>query len=219
MPGPTTGVSRPSLTANEDMKGYMTVGDLPAATEEDYQRAFVDGRRSNTWVLTHLNLRTDDLPALLADPKHPIGITGTIRVDSLWGHADISGVLGLFVPTGNPALERLEYLFSFETPEEGRLTFAGYKELSDDLLTTVFQDQQVLYFRIVRGEVGWDAVDTAPVYAVGIVNLYLWDFLRRNVLQLRVEGPRRHLWLLRWLRFFLGTNVRFMLLKAAGRRN
>jgi cholesterol oxidase len=217
MTSPTTPV-RPSLTANEDMKGYMTVGDLPTATREDYENAFVEGRRSNTWVLTHLNLRTDDLPALLADPKHPIGITGTIRADSLWGRADISGVLGLFVPTDNPALKRLEYHFTFDTAEEGRLTFAGYKELSDDLLTSVLQDQQVLYFRIVRGEVAWDAVGGAPVYAVGIVNLYLWDFLRRNVLQLRVHGPNRPLWLLRWLRFFLGTNVRFILLKLAGRR-
>lgn len=219
MSTPTTGSPRPSLTANEDMKGYMTVGDVPAVTVEDYQQAFVDGRRDNTWVVTHLDLRTDDLPSMLADPEHPLEIAGYIRADSLWGRADISGVLGIFVPTDNPALKRLAYRFSFDAGEEGRLTFIGYKELSDDLLTSVLQDQQVLYFRIVRGEVGWDAVDTAPVYAVGIVNLYLWDFLRLNVLGLRVRGPRKHAWLLRWLMFFLGTNVRFMRLKATGRRN
>ncbi|MDQ3823921.1 MAG: hypothetical protein M3321_11860 [Actinomycetota bacterium] len=210
---------RPSLTANEDMKGYMTVGDVAAATREDYEQAWIDGRRNDTWLVTHLDLRTDDLPSMLADPAHPIGITGYIRADSLWGRADIAGVLGLFVPTANPALKRLEYRFSFETADEGPLTFLGYKELSDDLLTTVLEDQQVLYFRIVRGHVGWDAVDTAPVYAVGIVTLYLWDFLRLNVLELRVHGPDRRRWLFRWLKFFLGTNIRFVRLKAAGRRS
>ena len=219
MPTSTTDSSRPSLTANEDMKGYMTVGDLPAVTVEDYEQAFVDGRRTNTWLVTHLDLRTDDLPSMLADPKHPLHVTGYIRADSLWGRADIEGVLGIFVPTDNPALKRLEYRFSFDAGDEGRMTFIGYKELSDNLLTTVLQDQQVLYFRIVRGDVDWDSVEGAPVYAVGIVTLYIWDFLRLNVLQLRTHGPRRAAWMLRWLQFFLGTNIRFMRLKATGRRN
>jgi hypothetical protein len=210
--------ARPSLTAFEDMKGYLTVGEWSAVTDEDYRRAFVEGRRNDTWVLTHLDLATDDLGRMLEDPRHPLRIDGYIQADSLWGRASISGELGLFVPTDNPALKRLEYRFSFDAEGEGRLTFVGFKELSDDLLTSVLKDQQVLYFRIVRGDVEWNAVDTAPVYAVGIVNLYLWDFMRLNVLGLRVHGPDRLAWTARWLKFFLGTNLRFMWLKAAGRR-
>ena len=74
--------ARPSLTAFEDMKGYLTVGDWPSVNDEDYQRAFVEGRRNDTWVLTNLDLSADDLAAMLADPKHPLRIRGYIQADS-----------------------------------------------------------------------------------------------------------------------------------------
>ena len=210
---------RPSLTTHEAMKGYFTVGEWPTVTDEDYERSFVQGRRSNNWVLTQLELAADDVQEFLSNPKHPMKIGGYIRADSLWGRSPVSGTLGLFVPTDNPALRRLEYLFSFDAGDEGRMTFVGFKEVTESLLTTVLIDQQVLYFRIFRGEIGWDEADTASVYAVGIVNLHFWDFVRLNIFGLRLYGPNRLQWGARWLRFFLGTNLRFTLLKATGRKN
>jgi cholesterol oxidase len=210
---------RPSLRTKEAMKGYVTLGDWPTVADEDYQRAFLQGRRTNTWILTEFELGTDDLPSFLADPKHPMRIGGTISADSLWGRTEVNGTLGLFVPTENPALRRLEYLFTFDGGNEGRLTFAGFKEVTENLLTNVLLDQQVLYVRIFRGEIGWDAVDSTPAFAVGILNLHFWDFIRLNIFGLRFYGPKRLWWGARWLRFFLGANLRFTGLKATGRRH
>jgi cholesterol oxidase len=210
---------RPSLTTREAMKGYFTFGEWPTVTDEDYQRAFLHGRRTNTWILTEFELSTDDLPAFLADPNHPMHIGGSIRADTLWGRAEVDGTLGLFMPTENPALRRLEYLFTFDGGDEGRLTLAGFKEVTESLLSTVLLDQQILYCRVFRGEIGWDAVDTTPAYGVGIMNLHFWDFIKLNIFGLRFHGPHRLQWGARWLRFFLGANIRFTKLKATGRRN
>ena len=212
---------RPSMTTSEEMKGYATFADWPTVTDEDYERAFLLGRRTNTWILTHFDLSAADLPAFLSDPKHPLHIGGYIRMDSRWGRAEVDGTLGLFVPTGNPALRRLEYRFTFDGGDDGPLTFIGFKEVSENLLTTVITDQLVLYFRLFRGDVGWDAADSTPALAAGILQLHLWDFVRLNIFGLRVHGPSpaRYQWGARWLQFFLGANIRFTRLKATGRNN
>jgi cholesterol oxidase len=209
---------RPSLTTLEEMKGYLTVGEWDTVTDEDYHLALLEGRRTNTYVRTDLRLTAEDLELHLADPKHPMRIEGTIEAPSLWGRTEItSGRFGLFVPTVNPALLRIEYCFHFDGGAEGPLTLIGFKELTDDLTSTVLEDQQILYTRIFRGTIGWEEVDTASVYAIGIVNLHTWDFLKFNLVNLRFRGPERLRWGWRWVRFFVGMNIRLQRLKTAGR--
>jgi cholesterol oxidase len=211
---------RPSVTSFEQMKGYFTVGDWKTVTDEDYERALRNGRRTNTYVSTRLRLTADDLERHLADPKHPMRIEGWIRADSLWGRAEITeGQVNVFVPTENPALDRMEYRFHFDGGDVGPLTLLGFKEVSESLTSTVLRDTQILYTRLFRGTIGWEDADTADVYAVGILNLYWRDFIRFNVLNLRVQGPNRLKWGWRFLKFFVGSNVRFQLMKGTGRRD
>ena len=93
------GPARPSLTTVEEMKGYLSLGEWDTVTDEDYQRALHHGRRTNTFVRTHLNLTAEDLELHLSDPKHPMRIEGWIDAPSLWGYAEIrSGRFGMFVP-------------------------------------------------------------------------------------------------------------------------
>jgi cholesterol oxidase len=209
---------RPSLTTVEEMKGYLTVGEWDTVTDEDYHRSLLHGRRTNTFVRTHLTLTAEDLELHLSDPKHPMRIEGWIDAPSLWGYAEItSGRFGMFVPTVNPALRRIEYCFHFDGGGEGPLTLIGFKELTEYLFTNSLQDQQQLYTRIFRGTIDWEDVDTAPVYAVGIVNLHTWDFLRYNLVGLRFHGPERLKWGWRWVKFFTAMNIRLQLLKSTGR--
>ena len=208
---------RPQMRTLEEMKGYFVVGEKDQVTDEDYRRALKQGRRDNTYVLMHLELTAEDLETHLADPMHPMRISGWIRCDSLWGKSDVSGVFGLWVPTKNPALKRMEYCFEFDGGAAGRLTLIGFKEVSEYLYTNVMEDSQTLYCRIYKGSVGWKEADTTPVYAVGILNLHWRDFVKYDIFGLRFRGPGRIKWGYRFLRFFLGTNWRFQRLKKSGR--
>ena len=210
---------RPSLRTLEEMKGYFTVGELETVTDQDYQRALRQGRRENTYVVMHLELTAEDLEAHLADPTHPMRIDGWIRSDKLWGRSNVSGLFGLFVPTINPALRRMEYRFTFDGGEAGPLTLIGFKEVSEYLYTTVMEDSQTLYCRIYQGDVRWEDADTTPVWAVGILNLHWSDFVKYDIFGLRFRGPDRLRWGWRFLKFFLGTNYRYQRLKRTGRRD
>jgi cholesterol oxidase len=210
---------RTSVTTLEEMKGYFTVGPWDTVTDEHYQRALRQGRRDNTFVLMHLELTADDIEAHLADPTHQMRIGGWIRADSLWGRSSVTGTFGLFVPTANPALRRMEYRFTFDGKDAGALTLIGFKEVSEYLYTSVMEDSQTLYCRIYQGSVSWDDADTTPVWAVGILNLHWSDFVRYDIFGLRFRGPDRLKWGLRFLRFFLGSNYRLQRLKRTGRRD
>ena len=223
MPNETTTTpagARPSVSALEEMKGYFTVGDWNAVRDEDYARALRDGRRTNTYVRMHLKLTAEDLERTLYDAKHPMRIDGWIEAPSLWGRAEItSGRFGLFVPTENPALKRMEYRFHFDGGEAGPLTLIGFKEVSEYLYTSVMQDSQTLNCRIFRGSVDWDDADTASIYAVGVLNLHWWDFIKYDVFGMRFGGPDRLRWGWRFVKFFVGSNSRFQWMKITGRRD
>jgi len=206
-----------SVTTLEEMKGYFVVGAWDQVTDEDYVRAEKHGRRDNTHVVMHLRLTADDIKAHLADPMHPMRIEGWIRADSLWGKSDVHGIFGLWAPTKNPALKRMEYRFEFDGGAAGPLTLIGFKEVSEYLYTNVMEDSQTLFCRIYRGSVGWAEADTTPVYAVGILHLHWRDFVKYDIFGLRFRGPGAMIWGLRFLRFFLGTNWKFQRLKKSGR--
>jgi hypothetical protein len=214
-----TGVRRgASVTTLEEMKGYFVVGDRDHVTDEDYVRAERQGRRDNTHVVMHLRLTADDIKAHLEDPMHPMRIEGWIRADTVWGKGNITrGTFGLWSPTKNPALKRMEYCFEFDGGKEGPLTLIGFKEVSEYLYTNVMEDSQTLFCRIYRGSVGWAEADTAPVYAVGILHLHWRDFVKYDIFGLRFGGRGAIVWGLRFLRFFLGTNWKFQRLKKTGR--
>lgn len=208
-----------SVTTLEEMKGYFVVGDQDQVTDEDYIRAEKHGRRNNTYVVMHLRLTADDIKAHLADPMHPMRIEGWIRADSLWGKSDVSGIFNLWAPTRNPALKRMEYRFEFDGGAAGPLTLIGFKEVSEYLYTNVMEDSQTLFCRIYRGSVGWPEADTTPVYAIGILHLHWRDFVKFDIFGLRFGGRGAILGGLRFLRFFLGTNLKFQRLKKTGRRD
>jgi len=208
-----------SVTTLEEMKGYFVVGDRDRVTDEEYIRAEKFGRRDNTFVVMHLRLTADDVKAHLADPYHPMRIEGWIQADSLWGRSEVAGRFGLFVPTENPALKRMEYRFQFDGGAAGPLTLIGFKEITDNLYSNVMQDAQTLYCRIYRGSVDWPEADTTPVYAVGILHLYWSDFVKYDIFGLRFGGRGAILGGLKFLRFFLGTNWWFQRVKKTGRRD
>jgi cholesterol oxidase len=203
---------RPTMTTFEELKGYITPGNL------EFQQAFLTGRREHNYVLLHLKLTADDLEKFVTSPEHQTRLEGFIRCEQLWGEAIVKeGEFHLFIDTKNPWVKRMTYRLFFDDAE-GPLTLFGFKELTDDPLTNVFKDCQLLYTKIFRGRVLPQDDDTATLYATGILNLYYKDFIKYDVFKLSFKGPGRFKWGWKFIRWFLHTFSVFKKVKKRGRR-
>jgi hypothetical protein len=77
-----------------------------------------------------------------------------------------------------------------------------------------------MWTSILPGHVTADQENSLTPVAAGIVNLYILDFLKWNVLSFRVGGPGLFtpiIGFFQFFNFFLGTIIRFQFAKWIGR--
>jgi hypothetical protein len=219
----TTGDASPRQSASswefqthEVMMGYLAEGDWPAGIDYPaFQAAYLQGRPANDFVYTDLQLSSDHVGAMVLDPRHPMRIDGTCSA-KWWGNAAIvDGTFEIFVNASpNPYFDNLFYYWQMDGGELGMLTFYGFKNVTDNLFTSVVDEQLLLYTRVYKGAVPRDQVETTRPWLMGQLNLYMGDFIRYNILGMRFNGLGA---LLSFGAFFLQQNLRFMEVKFWGR--
>jgi len=172
-----------SLEFTEEMKGYVTMGEL------DFEKGFKQGRSDGTFCMFHLTISADDVDAFIADPAHEGTANGWVECEVLGGRLDVQkGVFNLFVDTDDPKKVNMLYRLFFADSVGNPLTFNGFKDVKDDPGFDAWSDTSTLYTRILRGHVEPGGDDSAEVVASGIINIYLQDFARQ-LTTFRTHGP------------------------------
>ncbi len=200
------------MTTLEEMKGYISVN------ASDFQTGYARGREENTYIIVHFEVIADDVESFVTRPDHPGKLKGYIRCNQLWGKENtFEGTINLFVDTDNPWLKKLIYRLYFKDEQGNPLTFYGIKEITDNPFSSVLKDTQILYAKILKGWVKPGEENSAPLFAIGILYLYIRNFITFVVFHIRFKGPGSWKWKWRFMKWFFGTCLRFMRIKKKGR--
>lgn len=147
----------------------------------------------------------EDLEAMLADPDHPMRLTGTVVAPALSPRplTVMDGVLNVLVNDAElPDARRLRYGMHLQSEQGERFFLEGTKYVHDDPGLDMWADTTTLYVSVWRGE----APAGTPAYQ-GVLNLSLADFLKQvstlHVMNAR-DTQQRMKALFDFGRFFLG---------------
>lgn len=179
------------LEFTEEMKGFLTIG------EADFHAGFDKGKASNSAVMFHLTIGTDDTFAFVADPTHVCPAVGYVESNVLGGRLPVErGVFNLFVDAGEindePA-RRMRYRLWFKDTTGNPMTLTGFKDISHPVaalsnFSDVWGETTTLYSRILSGFVEAGGDDAAPLVGAGIIHILPLDFARQ-LTTFRVKGP------------------------------
>lgn len=163
------------------MKGWFTFD------QRDYRSGEAEGRKTGSSLMFHLTITTDDLDRFIADPDHVAAAAGWIGSDVLGGKLPVrEGIFNLFV-TESPHARRMLYRLYFEDSVGRPLTLSGLKEIRGGGWTEVWPETSTLYTRILRGHVGEQEEEGAPLVGSGILHILPRDFARQ-LTTFRVRG-------------------------------
>ncbi|HEV3041391.1 MAG TPA: hypothetical protein VHA33_26750 [Candidatus Angelobacter sp.] len=203
-----------TLKVSELMKGYITLGDT------DVLSGYKNGLFAGTYLETQLTITSDDVDRFVNDPAHAALPSGLVKCPALGGDLTIEGgEFQLFVNTENNFLRRMNYRLFF-TGNQGPMTLSGFKTISDNPAASIWFDCSWMWTTILPGHVTADQESGVTPVAAGIVNLYILDFLKWNVLSFRTGGPGLFtpiIGFFKFFKFFLGTIIRFQFAKWIGR--
>ena len=203
-----------TFTVSELMKGYITLGD------PDILSGYKTGLFAGTYIETELTLTCDDVDRFVNEPAHAAVPSGVVICPALGGNLPlVGGEFQLFVATENDFLRRMNYRLFFNGTQ-GPMTLSGFKALSDNPSASIWFDCTWLWTRVFPGHVTAEQEEGLKPLAAGVVNLYLLDFLKWNVLTFKTGGKGIFTPLIGFIQFFvffLGTMFRFQLAKWLGR--
>ena len=184
-PGDTAAPAPISLQFTEEMKGYITFGEL------DFEQGFRQGKRDGAFCMFHLTIEADDVDSFIADPTHEGTAGGWVECEVLGGRLPVQkGVFNLFVDSADPTRTNMLYRLFFADSVGNPLTLTGFKDVKDDPGFDAWSDTSTLYTRILRGHISPEGDATAEVAASGILNIYLQDFARQ-LTTFRTQGPSK----------------------------
>jgi cholesterol oxidase len=179
------------LEFTEEMKGFFTFA------ETDFQLGFDHGQASESAVMFHLTIGTDDTYAFVADPTHVCPAVGYVQSDVLGGRLPVErGVFNLFVDAGEKNDEparHMRYRLWFKDAAGHPLTLTGFKDISHPVAALsqfkdVWGETTTLYTKILAGFVDDGGDDQAVLIGSGIIHILPLDF-GRQLTTFRVTGP------------------------------
>ncbi|HEV7756142.1 MAG TPA: GMC family oxidoreductase [Mycobacteriales bacterium] len=198
LPPPPPAGTGTSVAFTEEMKGFVTPGDLDPGEGARLGRA--DGRR----LMFRLTITADDVDRFVTDPSHPARAEGWVDSDLLGGRLEVvDGSFNLFVRDGGPRRRRMLYRLHLVSAGGNPLTLVGHKEVADDPGQDVWRDTSTLFTRILAGHVEAPDAEAAPVVATGVLTIHIPDFLRQ-LTTFRAHGPQPVHALESFGRLFLG---------------
>jgi cholesterol oxidase len=164
---------RLGISFTETMRGYFS----RAVRNEDYDRAYKEGQRSNSPFAFTLSVIADDLDAMIAEDTHAARMVGTVSAPAL--SADpltvTDGMFNLFVKDeADPVARRMRYRMRM-IASDGRICFfEGFKRIRDDFGPDIWGDTTTLYITVHDG-----SDSNAPVLGRGILKIGAADFARQ----------------------------------------
>lgn len=171
-----------SLEFTEEMKGYISFGEL------DAERGFRGGRANDTFLMFHLRIEVDDVDRFVADPARLASATGWVRCEELGGQLPVQqGLFNLFVGSEGVPSKTMRYRLYFHDGAGNPLTLSGVKDIRDDPGFDLWSDTTTLYVRILQGHVDAETETRAEVCASGILQIYMLDFAKQ-LTTFRVHG-------------------------------
>ncbi|WP_067802802.1 GMC oxidoreductase [Actinomadura formosensis] len=195
--GPSTAAAgRTSLSFTEEMKGFVTYGEI-----DPRAGGLAEGRRHLSFRLT---ITAEDADRFLADPDHEAKAEGWVDAAGNGGRCPVErGTFNLFVAGGAQDRRLMRYRLLYTDGEGRRRTLSGHKNVLHGPPTRIWPDTSTLYVRLLDGHVGADEEDGARVVAAGVLHIQLSDFARQ-LTTLRAMGPDGAGKLLDFGRFFAG---------------
>jgi pimeloyl-ACP methyl ester carboxylesterase len=194
-----------SLSFHDRMDGYVSF------VQDDYNQAWLDGRRARRRCAFEVDIAVADLDAFLADPNLEATVTGRIECEELGGPWTVAdGSFNLFTKGGGERRLRMRYRLFGRDAEGREITLSGFKDVADSPNFDVWRDTTTLFVRVLSGRVGLDEELEDPVgtaartVATGILRISPLRFLRL-LLSVRVRPLRQGLaarW--RFTRLFAG---------------
>ena len=156
----------------ETMKGYFST-----SVKDDYQRADEQGKQSGSAMRFTLTIESDDLDALIEQPEHTAGITGTVTASALSAQplTVTEGTFNLFV--SNPEgvdLRNMDYRMKLRSQEGKTFFFKGFKQVDDGSLLHLWPQTTTLYVTVYQGD-----DESGPVEGKGILHIEPADFMHQ----------------------------------------
>lgn len=183
-PPPTPG-AKTSLQFTEEMKGFVSKG-AAANTRLEYETAAGAGRNANGAFMFHLDVKVDDVDQFLTSPAHRTQATGYVEAALYGGRCPAQGTIDLLVDSGDPTKKQMRYRIFFTAAGQD-YTHVGFKDISGHTVGDVWPETTTLYVQILKGRVNEGA--TGPVDASGVLIIRPEDFVLRQMLSFRVDGP------------------------------
>ncbi len=135
----------------ETMKGHFST----SVKDGDYKRAEEQGKQSGSAMQFTLTIESDDLDALIEQPEHAAGITGTVTASALSAQplTVTEGTFNLFV--SNPEgvdLRNMDYRMKLRSQEGKTFLFKGFKQVDDGSLLHLWPQTTTLYVTVYQGD-------------------------------------------------------------------
>lgn len=153
-----------ALRFSETMAGYVAIG------QQDFQRGYDEGRRSNTPMSMRLTLTAPDLDAFLRSNTRTLDVSGVISCPPFGQEMAATGTVEQLVAiAGDPRRgESMPYRLQFAADDGRRLMLAARKTVDAEL--DAWQETTTLYTHVI------DAV-ASDVIAAGILHISFLQFL------------------------------------------
>lgn len=199
------------ISFTEEMKGFATFG------ASDYEEGYKQGRKDGTALMFHLSMVIDGVNRFVTRPEHDTSeIVGYVECNNLGGRMAVeSGTFNLIVDQADSSQKHMYYRLFFTDSSHRPVTLSGFKVIKDDPGFDLWADTTTLYTTLFRGHISADQereLRSRPAdlsdaqIAVGIIHIYLQDFLKQ-LTTFRTEGPTvsdRAAALARFGRLFMG---------------
>ena len=174
-PAATSAPGRGGVQFTETMRGFWTPDP-----NVDFKQGAERGRQKGEIVEFTLTVTVDDLDAIIADPRTPGRMQGTVTAPAL-SKTPLTvdaGDFRLFVrDTTNVATRRMEYEMDMRAADGQVYHLSGYKVLCHDRPLDMWPDTTTLYVTITRGPGGQGGM--GAVLGRGIITIRVDDFSRQ----------------------------------------
>jgi len=185
----------------ETMTGYFST-----QVKDDYQRGADQGKAANSPFTFTLTIVSEDVDAMVNDPKHEARMVGSVSAPALSPRplTVTNGTFNLFVvDVAQPATRRMWYRMPLKADDGRVYFFEGFKLICDRPVSDVWHDTTTLYITVYDGP-----ANTSPVLGKGVLIIRPQDFFHQlttmratnaATLEQRLEAEGR------FAAFFLGV--------------
>ncbi len=152
-------------------------GNISPAVDEDFRAAAHPDRPGVSELTFVITVLVENLEALLADPRHPMSVTGCVLAPAL-SHKPLTvtrGTLNVLVEDPKrPEYKQLRYGLDLRAESGEQFFLEGFKQLTDDPGIDFWEDTTTLFVTVKRGE----GPGAAPAYK-GVLRISVDDFARQ----------------------------------------